>query len=99
MSSSVASVGADTTGSARARVVPVICGPTAAGKSAVAMWLAQRYPIFLISADSRQIYRGFNVGTAKPPAEDRLRVPHRGIDVVDPVARFSAAEWAALAQR
>lgn len=83
----------------RPTLVPVICGPTAAGKSAVTMWLAERFPILVISADSRQIYRRFDVGTAKPGAEERLRVPHRGIDVADASERFSAAQWVALAQR
>ena len=74
--------------------VRVICGPTAAGKSAVAMALAERYGALIISADSRQIYRGFDIGTAKPSCEEQSRVPHRGIDIVDPVERFSAAAWA-----
>ena len=95
MSSNAASAAAE----ASAPIVPVICGPTAAGKSAVAAWLAERFPILIISADSRQIYRGFDVGTAKPTAEERLRVPHRGIDVADPRERYSAAQWALLAQR
>jgi tRNA dimethylallyltransferase len=63
------------------------------------MWLAQRFPVLIISADSRQVYRHFDVGTAKPGAEERLRVPHRGIDVADAEERYSAAQWAALAQR
>ena len=75
--------------------VRVICGPTAAGKSAIAMALAQDRHALIISADSRQIYRGFDVGTAKPPVTDRQLVPHRGIDVADPRERYSAAEWAA----
>jgi tRNA dimethylallyltransferase len=74
--------------------VRVICGPTAAGKSAVAMALAERYGALVISADSRQIYRGFDIGTAKPSREEQSRVPHRGIDIVEPVERFSAAVWA-----
>jgi tRNA dimethylallyltransferase len=74
--------------------VRVICGPTAAGKSAVAMWLAEREPTTIISADSRQVYRGFDIGTAKPTAEERARVPHRGVDIVQPTERFSAAAWA-----
>lgn len=77
--------------------VPVICGPTAAGKSAVALWLAARHAGTIVSADSRQVYRGFDVGTAKPTAEERARVPHRGIDVADPSERYSAAAWAAAA--
>jgi len=79
--------------------IPVICGPTASGKSAVAMWLSMRREITVISADSRQIYRHFNVGTAKPGADDQRRAPHRGVDVIEPTERFSAAEWSSLARR
>ncbi|HEX5075898.1 MAG TPA: tRNA (adenosine(37)-N6)-dimethylallyltransferase MiaA [Gemmatimonadaceae bacterium] len=74
--------------------VRVICGPTGAGKSALAIELAERYDAIILSADSRQIYRGFDVGTAKPTARDQSRVPHRGIDVADPAERYSAARWA-----
>jgi len=77
--------------------VRVICGPTAAGKSTIALWLAERRDGTIISADSRQIYRGFDIGTAKPSVDERARVPHRGIDLVDPTARYSAAAWAAAA--
>jgi tRNA dimethylallyltransferase len=79
--------------------VRVICGPTGAGKSALAVALAERFGAIILSADSRQIYRGFDIGTAKPPTTDRLRVPHRGIDVADPVERYSAARWAEEARR
>ncbi|HJR68186.1 MAG TPA: tRNA (adenosine(37)-N6)-dimethylallyltransferase MiaA [Gemmatimonadaceae bacterium] len=72
----------------------IICGPTAAGKSALALSLAERGPTTIISADSRQIYRRFDIGTAKPTAGERRRVPHRGIDIVDPTERHSAAAWA-----
>jgi tRNA dimethylallyltransferase len=96
MSSSGASAGADLDVAIPA-TIPVICGPTASGKSAIAMWLAMRHEILVISADSRQVYRRFDVGTSKPSAEDRVRVPHRGIDVVDATERFSAAEWTAVA--
>jgi tRNA dimethylallyltransferase len=75
----------------------VICGPTAAGKSAIAMWLAERCRGVIISADSRQVYRGFDVGTAKPSAADRALVPHRGLDVAMPTERYSAAAWCAAA--
>jgi len=78
--------------------IPVICGPTASGKSAIAMWVSQRREILVVNADSRQIYRGFDVGTAKPSREDQARVPHRGVDVADPTRRYSAADWSALAQ-
>ena len=74
--------------------VRIICGPTAAGKSAVALRLAERHGAVIISADSRQVYRGFDIGTAKPSAEQRRRVPHEGIDIVDPSERYSAALFA-----
>jgi tRNA dimethylallyltransferase len=77
----------------------VICGPTAAGKSALAMALAERFPLTIVSADSRQVYRRFDIGTAKPSAQERARVPHRGIDVVEPTERYSAALWADAALR
>jgi tRNA dimethylallyltransferase len=78
--------------------IGVVCGPTAAGKSAIAMWLAERQGMTIISADSRQIYRGFDIGTAKPSAAMQTQVPHFGIDVVDPTERYSAAAWAASAE-
>ena len=77
----------------------IICGPTAAGKSALALSLAEREPTTVISADSRQIYRRFDIGTAKPTAAERRRVPHRGIDIADPTERHSAAAWAEAATR
>jgi tRNA dimethylallyltransferase len=75
----------------------VICGPTAAGKSDLALRLAERHGHDILVADSRQVYRGFDVGTAKPTAAEQRRVQHYGIDVADPTERFSAAQWAALA--
>ncbi len=63
------------------------------------MWLAERQPVTIVSADSRQVYRGFDIGTAKPTAEDRASVPHEGIDVVEPTVRYSSAAWAAGADR
>ena len=77
--------------------VGVICGPTAAGKSALARRIAAHTPVTIIAADSRQIYRSFDIGTAKPDAAERERVPHRGIDIADPGERYSAAAWAAAA--
>jgi tRNA dimethylallyltransferase len=76
------------------RVVRVICGPTGAGKTGVALRLANELPLAVISADSRQLYRGFDIGTAKPTVDERARVPHFGIDVLDPTERASAAWWA-----
>jgi tRNA dimethylallyltransferase len=74
--------------------IAVVCGPTAAGKSAIAMALSERHGLAIVSADSRQIYRGFDIGTAKPAAAERALVPHFGIDVVEPTERYSAASWA-----
>jgi tRNA dimethylallyltransferase len=78
----------------RPPLLPVICGPTAAGKTAVALALARRADVAVISADSRQLYRCFDVGTAKPTREERALVPHYGVDVLDPTERASAAWWA-----
>lgn len=78
-------------------VVRVICGPTAAGKTRAAARCAAFADVAVISADSRQVYRGFDVGTAKPAARDRLATPHFGIDVLEPTERASAAWWAAAA--
>lgn len=72
----------------------VIVGPTAAGKSGVAMQLAEARSLSIISADSRQVFQGFDVGTAKPSVADRARVPHYGIDVVAPTDDYSAHAWA-----
>ncbi len=85
----------------RGRSAPlrIIMGPTAAGKSAVAMHLAERHHLAIISADSRQVYRGFDIGTAKPTMEERRRVPHYGLDVLAPDQRYSAHQWAADATR
>jgi tRNA dimethylallyltransferase len=78
-------------------LLPVICGPTAAGKSEIALWLARRHNLTIISADSRQVYRGFDIGTSKPSRAELEAVPHHGIDVADPTERFSAAKWCELA--
>ena len=76
----------------------VICGPTAAGKSAIALDLAEEYDAAIVSADSRQVYCGFDIGTAKPTRQECARVTHYGIDVAEPDERFSAARWAAEAE-
>lgn len=62
------------------------------------MTLAGEAPVTIVSADSRQVYRRFDVGTAKPTAEERAAVPHTGIDVVDPTERYSAFAWAEAAE-
>jgi tRNA dimethylallyltransferase len=78
--------------------VGFIVGPTGAGKSALAMTIAERADCEIINADSRQFYRGMDVGTAKPSAEDRARVPHHLIDVRDPDETLDVAEFARLAR-
>jgi tRNA dimethylallyltransferase len=79
---------------AERRVVPVLVGPTAVGKTAVAVALAERWPLVVISADSRQAYRDLDIGTAKPSPEVRERVPHMGLDLVEPGERYSAGRFA-----
>lgn len=71
-----------------------LLGPTGIGKSALAMALAERLPAEIVSVDSAMIYRGMDIGTAKPGAEERKRVPHHLIDIRDPGEPYSAAEFA-----
>lgn len=75
----------------------VILGETASGKSALAMELAQRFNGEIICADSRTVYRGMDIGTAKPSKEDRLKVRHHLLDVVSPDQAFTAAEFKRIA--
>jgi tRNA dimethylallyltransferase len=77
----------------------VLAGPTASGKSALAMVLAEQIPLEIVSVDSAQVYRGMDIGTAKPSAAERARVPHHLIDIVDPTEAYSAARFAADATR
>jgi len=72
----------------------VVLGPTGAGKSAVAHAIARRRSGEIVSADAFAVYRGFDIGTAKPTAEERREVPYHLIDVCDPVETFSAGRWA-----
>jgi len=72
----------------------VIVGPTGVGKTAVASSLATLTPITVISADARQLYRGLDIGTAKPDGPTLQRVPHRGLDLIDPGERYSAGRFA-----
>lgn len=76
-----------------------IMGPTASGKTALAMSLRQRFPVELISVDSALIYRGMDIGTAKPTAEELAQAPHRLIDIRDPAESYSAADFRADALR
>jgi tRNA dimethylallyltransferase len=75
-------------------LTPVLVGPTGVGKTAVAVAIAERMPITVISADARQVYRGLDIGTAKPDHATRARVPHRGLDLVDAGERYSAGRFA-----
>lgn len=70
-----------------------IVGPTASGKSRLAVELARRFNGEVISADSRQVYRGMDIGTAKPTAEERSAVPHHLLDLADPDQPFGLADW------
>lgn len=78
--------------------VVVIVGETASGKSALAMELAEKFNGELICADSWTVYKGFDIGTAKPTAEDRAKIPHHLLDVADPAEGFSAVVFQRLAQ-
>lgn len=78
--------------------IVVITGPTATGKTALALDLAQRHAGEIVSADSRQIYRHLDIGTAKPTEEQQARVRHYLIDVADPDERFDAARFRGLAE-
>ncbi len=77
----------------------VICGPTASGKSALAMKIALEYNGEIICADSRTVYKGMNIGTAKPSAADQKRIPHHLLDVVHPNQPFSAFNFQRLARK
>lgn len=74
-----------------------ICGPTASGKTALSVALAKQLHTEIISADSMQIYRGMDIGTAKPTAEERQGVPHHLLDVCAPGEAFSVARYVELA--
>ncbi|MEZ5646481.1 MAG: tRNA (adenosine(37)-N6)-dimethylallyltransferase MiaA [Burkholderiaceae bacterium] len=76
----------------------VLTGPTASGKSAAALALADRWPVEIISMDSALVYRGMDIGTAKPTPAERHAVAHHLIDIVDPVDSYSAAQFSQEAQ-
>ena len=76
-----------------------LVGPTASGKTAAALAIAQHWPVEIISIDSALVYRGMDIGTAKPTAEELAQVPHHLIDIRDPLHAYSAAEFARDATR
>ena len=77
----------------------VIAGPTASGKTALAVRLAERVGGEIICADSRTIYTGMDIGTAKPTCDERANVPHWGLDLVEPGGRFTVADFKAYAEQ
>lgn len=74
---------------------PVVClmGPTASGKTALAIELVQKFPMDVISVDSALVYRGLNIGAAKPSAAEQQLAPHRLVDICDPAAPYSAGQF------
>ena len=83
----------------RERPVIALAGPTAAGKTAAALAAAQRLDAEIVSVDSALVYRGMDIGTAKPSLAERAAVPHHLIDIRDPAQAYSAAEFVADAHR
>jgi len=74
-------------------------GPTASGKTPLALELAKRLPVEIVSVDSAQVYRGMDVGTAKPSRAERAAVPHHLVDIIDPTETYSAARFRSDALR
>lgn len=83
------------------RTISSLCivGPTASGKTALALALAQNLPMEIISMDSALVYRGMDIGTAKPSAAELAQVPHHLIDIIDPTEVYSAAQFATSARQ
>ena len=76
-----------------------LAGPTASGKTALALALARRWPVEVVSVDSALVYRGMDIGTAKPGAAEQAAAPHHLIDLIDPSQSYSAAQFVADARR
>jgi len=83
----------------RAMRAIALAGPTASGKTAAALAIAREHEVEIVSVDSALVYRGMDIGTAKPSAEERALVPHHLIDIRDPAQAYSAAEFVGDAQR
>jgi tRNA dimethylallyltransferase len=77
----------------------VLAGPTASGKSAVALELGRRHPLEIVSVDSMQVYRGMDIGTAKPTPAERAEVPHHMLDVLEPEQSCNVARFCRMARR
>jgi tRNA dimethylallyltransferase len=82
-----------------AGVAYALLGPTASGKSGVALALSRTIPLEIVSLDSAQVYRGMDIGTAKPSAAERAAVPHHLLDLIDPDQAYSTGQWRAAAIR
>ena len=83
----------------RPTTIACLLGPTASGKTAAALALADRRPIEIVSVDSALVYRDMDIGTAKPSRDERARVPHHLIDIIDPADAYSAAQFRTAALR
>jgi tRNA dimethylallyltransferase len=81
------------------RIIPVIVGPTGSGKTGVAIEVAKEVGGEIISADSRTVYRGMDIGTAKPSMDEREGIKHWGFDLVKPGERFTVADWKEYAEK
>ena len=81
------------------KTVYAVAGPTASGKSALALRAAEALGGQILCMDSMQVYRGMDIGTAKPDAEDRRRVPHHLLDLRDPGESFTVSDWVAEAEK
>ena len=79
--------------------IPVLAGPTASGKSDLALRLAEGFALEVVSADASMVYRGMDIGTAKPSLAERALVPHHLIDIIEPDQPFSVSDYVALAEQ
>ena len=79
-------------------LLPVLTAPTASGKTALALALAEEFGLEIISADAFTVYRGLDIGTAKPSTAERARVPHHLLDVADVTEQYDVAQWLQEAQ-
>ena len=78
--------------------VPALAAPTASGKTAAVLRLAECWPLEVVSADAMQVYRGLSIGTASPSVEERARVPHHLVGVIDPTEPYSVAAYVRAAE-
>ena len=79
--------------------VVVVCGPTASGKTRLAVDLAKLFDGEIVSADSMQIYKGMNIASAKPTEEEKRGVPHHLMDFLEPTEPFSVADYVVMARK